>query len=405
MHIHLLNNSGTPPEASEALVGGIPFSVGGVVLAVALALCTPLVLYIARRRVVAQPLVAYLAEERRVVASVLAVPGRYVYVHQLRPEHFVDPDLGAIWEFIAAVNFNVAIPETPSDERAAYALLATIETALPTDVVERLAAHLAATGNAKTTVVLDEVLSKNGPVLEREELVNEASKIYNAGVDRGEYAGSARIERSDDPLKPLRRIASRTSPLRTIISVTLLALGGYIAAWIATQEATGAAHWAIAAAIALLTIGSVIWTLVDLETMYVDMASFYAFAGASWASVILAALLQGTLGRALTGFLVVGGIVGFIEVVNQVYRRVRGRNGMGMGDYLLVLATIGVPVGITGSLVLGQTILIVSLLAGIVGWVFTRLTKPGFTRETPYAFGPYLACGWLLGILLWGLGS
>jgi len=388
-------------------LAGLPLSPAGILLAVLLALCTPLVLALARRRVTAQPLEAHPVEERRVVAHVLASPGRYVYVHQLREEHFVDTELGTIWSLIAEENAVILVPETPRDERAAYELLATLESSVPTDLAARISERLVRSGNTATAALLRELLDSatGGDELSREELVAHASKIYNAGVDRGEYAGSARIERTGDPGRPLRRIASRTSPLRAAISVVVLATGGYVAERLASQEADGAARVAIAVAVSLLTIGSVIWTLVDLETMYVDTMSFYALAGASWTGVLLAALLQGTVSRALTGLLVVGGIVGFIEVVNQVYRRIRGRDGMGMGDYLLVLATIGVPVGITGNLLLGQVILIASLLAGIVGWAFTRLTRPGFTRETPYAFGPYLACGWLLGLAVWMVGA
>lgn len=405
MHTHLLNATTSGPT----VVAGFAISPVGLLLALFLALCTPLVLAVARRRVVAQPLEAHLDEERRVVAHVLAAPGTYVYVHQLRPEHFVDTALGEIWSIIVAESGGVEIPETPPDARRAYAILEALEHAVPADLAERVTARLGDDDHATTLAVLRSLHSDRDAdhrgTTTREDLVAIAGKVYNAGVDRDEYAGSARIERTGDPDRPLRRIASRTSPLRTAIAVILLALGGYVAERIAEGEATGGAQVAIAVAVCLLTVGSVIWTLVDLETMYVDMASFAVLAGTSWAAVLVAALLQGTLGRAVTGLLVVGGIVGFIEVVNQFYRRVRGRDGMGMGDYLLVLATIGVPVGVTGSLFLGQVVLIVSLLAGIVGWVFTRMTRPGFTRETPYAFGPYLACGWILGVVLWMAGS
>jgi prepilin signal peptidase PulO-like enzyme (type II secretory pathway) len=406
MHTHLINT--LEETTGTGTLVGLTVSPIGVTLAALLALCTPLVLALARRRVVAQPLDVHLAEERRVVTNVLSRPGRYVYVHQLRAEHFVDTNLGTIWSLIAEVNAGVVVPTTPADERAAYELLATIESSVPTDLAAQVDERLAQSGNTTTSAALRALLDDapdDAVPLSRKELVTDASKIYNAGVDRSEYAGSARIERTGDPLRPLRRIASHTSPLRTAISVAILAAGGYFAERLADQEAEGAAKVAIAAAISLLTIGSVIWTLVDLETMYVDTASFYILAGASWTGVLLAALLQGTLGRALIGLLGVGGIVGFIEVVNQVYRRVRGRDGMGMGDYLLALATIGVPVGITGNLLLGQVILITSLLAGIIGWGFTRLTRPGFTRETPYAFGPYLSCGWLIGVLVWMVGA
>lgn len=387
-------------------LAGLPLSPAGILFAALLALCTPLVLALARRRVVAQPLGAHLAEERRVVAHVLASPGTYVYVHQLRSEHFVDAHLGAIWACITEANDGISLPETSSDDDTAYEILSNLERSVPADLAAKVGEHLTRNGDTVTAATLRSLLDDapdGAAAPSPKELVREASKIYNAGIDRAEYAGSARIERTGDQQRPLRRVASRTSPLRAVISAGILATGGYVAERVSSLEATGAARVAIAAALVLLTVGSVIWTLVDLETMYVDTKSFYALAGASWSAVLLAAVLADTLARAVTGLLVVGGIVVFIETVNQVYRRIRGRDGMGMGDYLLVLATIGVPVGITGDLLLGQVILIASLLAGIAGWAFTRLTRPGFSRETPYAFGPYLASGWLLGLLVWGV--
>lgn len=403
MHTHLTRIPSSSP-GEVVLASALEPSLAAILLGVLLAVCTPLVLMVARRRVVAQPLETHLDAERSVLTHVLTTPGTYVYVHQLRGEHFVDQQLGSIWSLIAAETVGVAIPTTPSEEHAAYELLANVESSVPTDLAERVLTRLKTAGDTGTVAMLRE-LAGGTTVLSREELVAAASKVYNAGVDRGEYAGSARIERTGDPLRPLRRIASRTSALRAAVSLVILATGGYLAERLAVLQGEGAARVAIAVAISLLTIGSVIWTLVDLETMYIDSASFYVLAGASWAAVAVAALLQENLNRALTGLLVVGGMVGFIEVVNRVYRRIRGRDGMGMGDYLLVLATIGVPVGITGNLLLGQVILIASLLAGIVGWGFARLTRPGFTRETPYAFGPYLASGWLLGVLVWMAGS
>jgi prepilin signal peptidase PulO-like enzyme (type II secretory pathway) len=406
MHTHPL-----PTPGEGILAAGFAVTTGGLVLAFLLALATPIVALVARRRVVAQPLEHHPDAERRIVDSVITSPSLYVYVHQLRSEHFVDEDLGAIWAVITEHNHDVEMPSVPSDETAAYELLETVGVNVPQDLREHLE-HLLRDGalTATTADRLNEMLTGADATdaqtdIAREELVEIASRVYNAGIDRYEYAGSARIERTGDRKRPLRRVPSRLTPLRTLIAAGLLAVGGLVAGSVAETGESTAAQVAIAAALTFLTVGSVIWTLVDLETMYVDMPSFYVLAGASWLSALLAAWFQDALGQAVTGLLVVAGIVLFIEAINQAYRRIRGRHGMGMGDYLLVLATIGVPVALTGSLMLGQVILIVSLLAGIVGWTFSRLTRPGFTRETPYAFGPYLASGWVVGLLLWGVGG
>jgi len=372
----------------------------GAILAVALAALTPVILRVARRRTLAQPLLHHRDAERAVVAAVLADPRLYVYVHQLEPGHFTDSALGALWAAIAEHNREVSVPEVPGDTEKAYAVLEAAADAVPGDLV----AQLRRTDfDDAAAACRDEILAAaDDGALPRETLVAQASLVYNAGLDRTEFSGSARIEHTGDPDTPLVRVPSEPTVLRRAVTALLLAAGGYAAGAVGTTLADGAAaSGLIAGSLVVLTVGSVVWTIVDLETMYVDTGTFWPLTGLAWVLALAAGFADGSLGDAVTGLVVVGVVVGFIEIVNQVFRRVRGKHGMGMGDYLLILATIGVPVAVSGSWMLGQVILIASLLAGIVGWVVTRLTRPGFTRESPYAFGPYLACGWMLGMLAW----
>lgn len=370
-----------------------------------LAVLTPWLVKLSRARALAQPTPAHPAAEESVIVHVLRFPRHYVYVHQLRAEHFTDTRLGALWSMIAGANAQLTIPDVDGDSKRALRLLEACEANAAADLVERLAGAPLdeAVRDRFTALVAEHAHAGSEATVDAtsDELIEQASLVYNAGVDRLEYVGNSRVELTGDPQQPLRRTLAPSGMLRRVVVALMLAVGGVLSMAVGAGSSDGTAGWLVTAALVILTIGSVVWALVDQDTMYIDLPTFYALTGAAWLLVIIGGILSDGLTGTLRGLLASLGVVVFIEVVNQVFRRVRGQHGMGGGDYLLIVATIGVPVAVTGDLLLGQWILILSLLAGIVGWVLTRLTKPGFTKASPYAFGPYLASGWLLALGLW----
>jgi hypothetical protein len=378
-----------------------PWALAGALLAV----LTPWLVKLSRARALAQPTPAHPDAEERVVAHVLRCPAHYVYIHQLRAEHFTDTRLGALWSVIASANADVTIPDVDGDSKRALRLLEACEASVATDLVERLERAALDEPTRKRFAALVERHVHTGVgasgTTSRDAMVEQASLVYNAGVDRLDYVGNSRVELTGDPQQPLRRTLAPSGMLRRVIVAVMLAVGGALSLAVGSGRNADTAGWFVTAALLVLTIGSVIWALVDQDTMYIDLPTFYTLTGAAWLLVIVAGIVGDGLTGALRGLLTSLGVVVFIEVVNQIFRRVRGQHGMGGGDYLLIVATIGVPVAVTGDLLLGQWILILSLLAGVIGWGITRLTKPGFTKASPYAFGPYLASGWLLALGLW----
>lgn len=345
----------------------------------AAAAATPLTLTLARRRALVQPLPCHPSEEQQIVDTIAAHPGWYVYIHQLEAEHFVDPELGDLWRHVRHANRHLDIPDTPADEAAAYRILETLEASAATDLGlgDRSGAGLA----------------------DREALLAAATKVYSAGMDRTEFGGSSHVARTGNPDRPLERQLAPISAARQTITAVTSAVGAVAAVLAGTKLDSPLSTLALLT----LTFGSVIWLLVDLDTMYIDTPTFWGIGGASWVLTLAAGATTDRLGGAVTGLVVAGAVVAFIETVNQFYKRIRHQHGMGTGDYLLILATIGVPVALTGSWMLGQWILILSLLLGVIGWLVKRLTITGFTRESPYAFGPYLATGWMAGVLIWAV--
>lgn len=367
-------------------------------LGVLLVVVGPWLIRIARTRALAQPLLAHPDAEREVISALLQTPSLYVYIHQLRGAHFTDEGLGEIWTAISARNSIVAVPDVDNNKQA-MRILEGLEELVPTD----LDAHLRESNlSVQARASLSNVPTATGKSTPGR-VIEQASLVFNAGEDRLEYAGNSHVELTGDPQKPLRRVLGATTMGRKLIVAVMLAVGGVVSLAVGAGRSTDASGWLITAALLVLTIGSVIWALVDQDTMYIDLPTFYIFTAGSWLLAILAGLLGEGLSVPLRGLVVSVVVVLFIEVINQIFRRVRGQDGMGGGDYLLIVATIGVPVAVTGDWVLGQWVLILSLLAGIVGWVTARLTKPGFSKASPYAFGPYLASGWLIALALWAV--
>jgi prepilin signal peptidase PulO-like enzyme (type II secretory pathway) len=359
-----------------------------VLLVIAL---TPLVVRVARMRALRQPARAHLGDELTVVATVVQQERMYAYVHQLKSQHFVDPDMRLLWGVVEEHCADEKFEAVRGSKKQMMRELERVAASTPSGLRDRLEEQ-------EETRLAMRKLEGVAAVGDVDTLLKHASPVYNAGVDRCDYSGNSRLELTGDNEQPVRRVLAEIGAARYALTGLIMALGFVAAARAASGGAVGWLNWG---ALAVLVVSSTVWTLVDLDTLYVDMPSFYAGTALSWALVTGSAAMDGGLWRILTGLIVAAVIVGGIELVNQFYKVVRGQHGMGSGDYLLMLATIGVPSAVLGDWVFGQINLIVSLLLAILGWVGSRLFKDGFTRYTPYAFGPYLACGWMVTLLLW----
>jgi len=104
---------------------------------------------------------------------------------------------------------------------------------------------------------------------------------------------------------------------------------------------------------------------------------------------------------------ILGALVGYLSLwtVSTAYALVKGRQGMGNGDFKL-LAALGAGCGVSAIL---PIVLLSSLVGAIIGGL--GLALQGRDRATPIPFGPFLAiAGWIwflfgseLMALYWGL--
>ena len=156
--------------------------------------------------------------------------------------------------------------------------------------------------------------------------------------------------------------------------------------------------WLLVGAFVLLTSGAVGAVLggIDADTCYIDMP---ILASAS-AALIPAALIVGVGSHGWTPVLTVAvvcaAMVGLLELVNFLHRLVRGIDGLGGGDTLLLPLAMGVPALLSASPAVAVSVLWVAPL--LLGGVVALRYAVGQHRERIMAFGPALCCagpvGW-----------
>jgi leader peptidase (prepilin peptidase)/N-methyltransferase len=161
-----------------------------------------------------------------------------------------------------------------------------------------------------------------------------------------------------------------------------------------------AAKWAVfAAIIVVLTITDLRERILPNEVNFFGLAAGFAFSfftipvdgTALWLSLrwfdyppppMVLSFADAALG-ALAGS-------GLLWLVAEGYFRIRGREGMGLGD-VKMMAAVGAFLGLKRTM---MTVLVGSLLGSVIGIVLISLTKKGRDYELP--FGTFLGAGSLL---------
>lgn len=359
----------------------------------------------ASRRSAAMPLALEDEAEAEVLALVLARPECLAKVAILTSGEFAVPAHAALWSTIAtAVEIDPELGEAGGALRdRVRALLCAAGEAGPVAVLDGVADHpvlAALVGEAG-----GEECDIDEAGLERA-LLGAGAKVLSAGDDRNRLSGSAPVAAGPEAGPTLVRVVAAASSARRRWSGVVLGAGLAAASLLAATVAPvgSGAFFAALAALEVLVVVCLVVSLVDLDTFYIDVAVFWPATAAAWALAAVAAVYGGEPRRVLAGVAVVVGIAAVFEGANLVYRLLRGGDGMGFGDTMIVVATAGVPAALSGSWQLGLYGVWAGMVVGIVGWV-VGAARGRLHRDTPFAFGPYLACGWILAwAVLVGLG-
>lgn len=234
------------------------------------------------------------------------------------------------------------------------------------------------------------------------------------GLALGSFAGvlADRVPRGESIVRPPSHCTSCGTPLRPLENVPVvsyLALRGrcrVCGARIPAQDlvveiATAALFVALAwrlptlwalPAYAVLATGLVALSVVDLEHKRLPTAIVYGTAAVGAPLLVIASVVSHRYGSLVTAAIGAGAcFVVFLGIWFAVPR------GMGFGDVRLA-ALCGGWLGWLGAAVIPVGVLAGFLLAGVPAIVMLATRK--VTRKTQLAFGPFLAGGTLLAILL-----
>jgi prepilin signal peptidase PulO-like enzyme (type II secretory pathway) len=411
-------------------------SVVGVGAGAALA---PFITKYSARRVMKRPAGAEVAAEKSVLGAILSNPLNYLIVDVMQAKDFYHPEHAAIWTALedelgdARINASrnaktkrevrISLKEKFGEKISRQALRWSTRDAYRLEkdkLMTRRAMNKALKKRnekiktrcssealvARMNVLFPETadLLERGAAetLDKRGLIKCGEKVVAAAADRGSLGGSATVTTTGDFDAPLRRDYLAPTERAIVATGGALALTLGVAPFLigALGLGVGASLIALLALWVVAFSGAVI-ALVDLATMYLDGRVFWQAALCGWGLAAVAALAEDDPRRLLAGLFVVLATAVLFEGLNYLYKLVRGFNGMGFGDTMILVVTAGVPAALTGSWSLGSYCVIAGLLAGLLGWIFNfarGLFKlgPRFTRTTPFAFGPYLEIGWVV---------
>lgn len=376
------------------------------------ALVAWLVVPYAARRSVAQPLDIAVEDEKIFLIGVLSDLGRLPYVTTIQISDFAAGAHARIWAALleSAEPVLSRLSAEPTEEECAE-----LGDELRGQAEEvHVAIHRTLQSSEHARVDLERLRYLSEVSSEQEvsdEAVVEAGQVVLlTGNSRNTLSGWGRVAPSSTPdsldpdYPPLRRILTVPSRVRRTVSALLAAVcGGLLYGLVAASGLDDVAAGLGVAALAVLMVGSLIISLVDLDTLYIDLRTFLVMSLGAWGLTIAAVGVAGAWDRILAGLIMVFGVVVLFEGANRIYRWRRGVDGQGFGDTLIVIATVGIPAALTGEWMLGYFSVMGGLVTAVLGWFIDRM-RGGGGQKAPFAFGPYLAAGWLVGwvaFLLW----
>lgn len=348
------------------------------------------------RRSAAQPIGMDPEKEASLLGVVLRQQGLYPAVAELEPEMFVLEPHQRIWAAVKAEVLKAAGADLQARDEKELAALAE---QVPADLAERVISTLEA---ADARLATDLAAREESKTTSLKRALKLGAVVLDGHVDRTKLAGIAPIVPGGPGEPPLVRRYVQPGWKRTLATMLGLAIGFGAAPCLIlerTEIESGLAQWLAIAALVVLTFVSVVVAFVDWDTFYIEVPTFWTGTLVAWGLTVAAQFLDGAPGRLLVGLGVVLGLAVFFEVTTAVHSKLRGTMKQGFGDTQILAATAGIPAALAGSVTLGIWAMLAGSMLAILGWVVLAAQKK-VTKDSPFAFGPYLALGW---ILAWSL--
>ncbi len=239
----------------------------------------------------------------------------------------------------------------------------------------------------------DGTVSKQGSL--PAELAKLVAPLEDLAFDREHYPGACGVQLLDAP-PFVQRSVSRMSALRYTVIALACAASGALAGYAASSV------WASLAVLLLAVAGWVV-ALVDHDTLFLDIKTWWSASALAGACVSVHVLDTGD--TALLGWSLLAGAVwwGLFEGINLLYKLWRGIDGIGGGDGQIAFSVVFVSVALTGSLGVALWSVMAGMVVSLLASIPLMLMKRRGRRDA-FALGPFLACGWQLTLLLHAAG-
>lgn len=355
----------------------VPAAAAAVTAAATWALCR-----FAAARTAAQPVACDPGAEATIIGAVATDPTRYRLAAALNPEDFVIGAHARIWGTLQ----DLAVPANGAYEREEAKKAGVPARKLDLDATA-LAGELASRLDPEAAEALA-TIAADFETPDDKTFLSAGQRLTAATHDRDELNGGSVIVETGDDTVPLARLLVPASTGRVVASAAIAS-----AAVFTTATLTGGTVLGAAAAMSLVW-GLLVLSLVDIDTFYVDVRTLAATAVAAWGFTIWDAAHEGEMHR------IAGGLGAFValgvgvEALAWVHRKIRGIDGFGFGDTMLMGLTVGVPSALSGSIAVGLWSIVVAGIIAIGSRVALMATGRASARE-PFAFGPFLAVGWV----------
>jgi len=237
-------------------------------------------------------------------------------------------------------------------------------------------------------------------------VMDAAVTVYSNGEDRLHLSGPWPIIATDNPNSldrenpPIMRGSLDMSSKRRVVVTAASAVAAFFLPYAASWAGFTGLSLALAlGALLVLLVTTVAVAWIDADTFSIDMPIWAVGTVLAWALAILACFVADVASRAWTGVVVVL-VVGIIfEVIARAYKWIRGIEGQGFGDTLIIIGTVGVPTALTGSIYVAYWSIMAGFIIAIVAWS-TLAIRGKAGRQTYFAFGPWLAAGWVVGLMI-----
>lgn len=223
--------------------------------------------------------------------------------------------------------------------------------------------------------------------------VSIGERLLNYDFDRSSYLGQSRPVAGDDG--KLRFQYQRPSALRQLAGFLFAAVSmGLVAALDVAAIQT--------AALGVVAVAGVVLSFVDRDTLIIDNTTWLVSMLAGW-GLLGAAVAVGEMpwNNMAIGAVTAGGWFAGLWMVNVIFKRLRGIQGIGSGDPMVIALATGVPTAVFPTVTMGMY----SVVAGMGLAAALNITKlrrrDDNGHSQAFALGPFLAVGWSLITVLW----